>query len=96
MVVNDALILKLQDLAKLELSRAEKETMKVELEKIIEMFDTISNVDTGGIEPLIYLSDTVNNLRDDNPGESLPVEVFADMAPAFINNFVAVPKVIES
>ena len=51
MVVDDALILKLQNLAKLDLSKEEAESMKLELEKVISMFDTIAAVDTEGLEP---------------------------------------------
>lgn len=96
MVINDAIILKLQNLAKLELNQEEQEIMKVELEKIIAMFDTISTVDTEGIEPLIYMSDATNNLREDMHCDSLPVSALAEIAPEWVNNFVAVPKVIES
>lgn len=96
MVIDDALILKLQNLAKLDLSMDEAESMKLELEKIISMFDTIAAVDTEGLDPLIYLSDVQDNYREDVMQEGLSVQTLSGIAPLMHNQAVAVPKVIET
>lgn len=96
MVVDDALILKLQNLAKLDLSKEEAESMKLELEKVISMFDTIAAVDTEGLDPLIYLSDVQDNWREDEIQEGISVQTLSGIAPLMYNHAVAVPKVIET
>lgn len=96
MVVDDQLILKLQKLAKLDLNPGERESMKQELEKIIGMFDKISEVNTDGLEPLVYLSGSFDHLRNDEAYEGLPISTLARLAPSMEQNYIAVPKVIES
>ncbi|HMS98232.1 MAG TPA: Asp-tRNA(Asn)/Glu-tRNA(Gln) amidotransferase subunit GatC [Saprospiraceae bacterium] len=96
MVVDDHLILKLQKLAKLDLDSVERESMKQELEKIIGMFDKISEVDTDGLEALVYMSDSQDKLRDDEVHEGLSLSTLARLAPSMEQNYVAVPKVIET
>lgn len=94
MKVDNALILKLENLAKLRLSREEADQLKLELDKIIDMFSQIQEVNTEGIEPLIYLSNAVNNLREDNVKQNLEIEDVSQNAPHLINNLFVVPKVI--
>ncbi|MBK8852180.1 MAG: Asp-tRNA(Asn)/Glu-tRNA(Gln) amidotransferase subunit GatC [Saprospiraceae bacterium] len=96
MVVDDHLILKLQKLAKLDLDFEERESMKQELEKMIGMFDKISEVNTDGLEALVYMSDSQDKLRDDEVREGLSLSTLARLAPSMEQNYVAVPKVIET
>ena len=96
MIVDDQLILKLQKLAKLDLDSTEREGMKQELEKMIGMFDKISEVDTDGLEALVYMSDSRDMLRDDEVNEGLTLSTLARLAPSMEQNYVAVPKVIET
>lgn len=96
MIVDDQLILKLQKLAKLDLDSMEREGMKQELEKMIGMFDKISEVDTDGLEALVYMSDSRDMLRDDEVHEGLSLSTLARLAPSMEQNYVAVPKVIET
>jgi aspartyl-tRNA(Asn)/glutamyl-tRNA(Gln) amidotransferase subunit C len=96
MIVDDQLILKLQKLAKLDLDSTEREGMKQELEKMIGMFDKISEVDTDGLEALVYMSDSRDMLRDDEVHEGLSLSTLARLAPSMEQNYVAVPKVIET
>ena len=96
MVIDDELILKLQNLAKLDLSEQEAVAMKQELAKVIDMFDAISAVDTSDVEPLIYLSDATDNMREDEAKASPPRTVLEDIAPLTHQHYVAVPRVIET
>ncbi|MBP6397817.1 MAG: Asp-tRNA(Asn)/Glu-tRNA(Gln) amidotransferase subunit GatC [Saprospiraceae bacterium] len=96
MIVDDQLILKLQKLAKLDLDSTEREGMKQELEKMIGMFDKISEVDTDGLEALVYMSDSRDMLRDDEVNEGLTLSTLARLAPSMEQNYIAVPKVIET
>ncbi len=42
-------------LAKLELSRQEKEDAKADMEKMLDYFDTLNELDTDGIEPMSHV-----------------------------------------
>tara|TARA_E500000331_G_scaffold357982_2_gene422022 strand:- start:580 stop:870 length:291 start_codon:yes stop_codon:yes gene_type:complete len=65
MKITDKLIREIAVLAKLDFDKSSAEEMKVDLEKIIGFVDKLSEVNTDGVEPLIYLSDEVNVLRED-------------------------------
>jgi aspartyl-tRNA(Asn)/glutamyl-tRNA(Gln) amidotransferase subunit C len=95
MNVDDNLILKLEKLAKLKLNDEEKGVLKGDLEKIIDMFSLISEVDTKGVEPLRHINEHFNILREDVVKPTLQLDDVKDNAPKIINNQFAVPKVIE-
>ena len=65
MKITDKLVREIAALAKLDFDKNSAEQMKADLEKIIGFIDKLSEVDTDGVEPLIYLSDEVNVLRED-------------------------------
>lgn len=95
MEITNDLILKLENLAKLKLSDVERDKLKVELGKIIDMFGEISEVNTDDVLPLVHMTETYNNLRQDKIGNQLALDDVKDNAPKIINNMFAVPKVIE-
>ena len=65
MKITNKLIQDIAALAKLEFDEKSTEKMKVDLERIIRFIDKLSEIDTDGVEPLIYLSEEVNVLRED-------------------------------
>ena len=65
MEITSKLIEDIAALAKLEFNEKSAEEMKADLEKIIWFVDKLSKVDTDGVEPLIYLSEEVSVLRED-------------------------------
>jgi|TARA_B110000263_G_C14901030_1_gene326136 aspartyl-tRNA(Asn)/glutamyl-tRNA(Gln) amidotransferase subunit C len=65
MEITSKLIEDIAALAKLEFDEKSAEEMKADLEKIIWFVDKLSKVDTDGVEPLIYLSEEVSVLRED-------------------------------
>ena len=95
MEVTDDLILKLENLAKLKLSVEERQKLKGELGKIIDMFSEISEVNTDNVLPLIHMTDTYNNLRQDKVSNQLSFDEVKDNAPLIKEKMFAVPKVIE-
>jgi len=64
--VDDKLIEDLSRLAKLKFDKNSSEKIKDDLSSILGFVDTLSEVDTEGVEPLIYMSEEVNALREDN------------------------------
>lgn len=95
MQVDDALIDKLSKLAMLQFNEAEKEEIKEDLEKMIGFVDKLKELDTTGIEPLLHVTQEINVLRDDVPGNMLSREEALKNAPQHNGTYFQVPKVIK-
>jgi aspartyl-tRNA(Asn)/glutamyl-tRNA(Gln) amidotransferase subunit C len=94
MQVDDALIEKLAKLSLLQFDEAEKDEIKSDLQKMIGFVDKLQELDTTGIEPLLHMSEEVNVLRDDVPGNMLTREEALKNAPHHDGQYFKVPKVI--
>lgn len=95
MAVKKEVILKLEKLAKLKLSDEERAEIGVDLEKILAMIDKLEEIDTSGVEPLVYIHEEVNVLREDKTEGMLETEEGLKNAPKRIDNYFAVPKIID-
>lgn len=94
-VIDDKVISNLEQLSRLKLGLNEKEVLKLELSKIIQMFDKISTINTDGIAPLIHMTDNINVFRSDVAEKISEVSRLMSNAPEAVNSYYAVPKVIE-
>ena len=95
MEVNDALVDKLANLARLRFDAAEKEAIKNDLQKMIQFVEKLNELDTTGVEPLLHMSDNVNILRADEVKGSIPREAGLQNAAVHDEQFFKVPKVIK-
>jgi len=95
LAIKKEVILKLERLAKLKLSDNEKEEIGADLEKILTMIDKLEEIDTKGVEPLVYVHEEVNVLREDSEEGMLEIEKAMANAPNRIDNYFAVPKIID-
>tara|TARA_B100000795_G_scaffold196705_1_gene150753 strand:- start:203 stop:493 length:291 start_codon:yes stop_codon:yes gene_type:complete len=94
MEVNNKLIQDLSRLAKLNFDEKSTKKMKLDLEKIISFVDKLSEIDTKGIEPLIYLSKEVNVLRLDEIKHEVSQENSLRNAPQKDSDYFKVPTVL--
>lgn len=94
-VIDDKVISNLEQLSRLKLGLNEKEVLKLELSKIIQMFDKISIINTDGIAPMIHMTDNINVFRSDVAENISEVSRLMSNAPQAVNSYYAVPKVIE-
>jgi len=95
MKVDEALISKLEELARLELSETEKQQLQGDLENILEMVEKLQELDTENVDPLIYISEASNVLRSDKVKNQLDRQKALDNAPDHTDEFFKVPKVID-
>ena len=95
MEVNNKLIEDLSRLAKLKFDEKSAEKMKADLDKIISFVDKLSEIDTEGVEPLIYLSDEVNVLRTDEIANEVSQENALKNAPQKDSDYFKVPTVLK-
>ena len=94
MKLDENKVQELAHLARLEFSDEELAEIGKDLEKIIKFCDQLKAVDTQGIDPLIYLSDEINVLREDQISEGLNREDALKNAPESDSDYFKVPKVI--
>ena len=94
MIINNKKVKDLAHLARLEFDEAANETIKSDLEKIIDFCNKLRKVDTTGVEPLIYMSNEQNILREDVSKEGLPKAEALKNAPSADSDYFKVPKVI--
>ena len=95
MDIDDALIDKLALLARLRFQGDEKDAIKSDLGKMIRFIDKLNELDTSGIEPLIYLNDNTASLRRDTIAGMCSQEEGLKNAPVHNEEFFKVPKVID-
>jgi aspartyl-tRNA(Asn)/glutamyl-tRNA(Gln) amidotransferase subunit C len=94
MEVNDQLVDELANLARLTFEPAEKAEIKTDLQKMISFIEKLNELDTTGVEPLLFMTDEVNVLREDEVKGSIPREEGLKNAPLKDEQFLKVPKVI--
>ena len=82
-------------LARLELSEAELERMRAEMDAILAYMDKLRSLDTTGVEPTSHAVPLRNVMRDDEPRPSLPRDDMLANAPDRAGDFFRVPRIIE-
>lgn len=85
---------KVAHLARLEVQEEEKQGLLDDMNKILTFMDKLNEVDTTGVEPLIYMSDEINVLRDDTVKFEISREEALLNAPKQDGKFFRVAKVI--
>lgn len=95
MEVNDALVDKLADLARLKFDDTEKMAIRADLQSMIRFVDKLNELDSTGIEPLLHISEQVNNLREDEVKGSCSTEDALKNAAVHDSHYFKVPKVIK-
>ena len=65
MTIDQDTVEKIAHLARLELTGEEKQDMIKDMNKILDFMDKLNEIDTTGVEPLVYMTGEVNALRED-------------------------------
>lgn len=85
---------KIAHLARLEVTDTEREELRGDMAKILDFMEKLNEVDTVGIKPLVYMTDTVNNLREDVLKQVITHEEALQNAPKHDADYFKVAKVI--
>ena len=96
MNINDELVDKLATLAKLEFDADKKKEIIKDLTQIISFVEKLNELDTTGVEPLIFMSDEVNVLRADEVKHDITHEEALLNAPKKDSDYFKAPKVISN
>ena len=94
MKITNEKVKQLAQLARLSFEGEEKDAIRTDLEKILEMCEKLNEVDTTDVEPLVYMTSNVNVLREDEIKQEITHEEALKNAPKTDSDFIRVPKVI--
>ena len=83
-------------LARLEFNDASKEEILNDMNRMLSFINKLNEMDTEGIEPLIYMTDEVNVMREDEPKVTLTQKEALKNAPKKDSDYFKVPKVIDN
>lgn len=95
MQIDNHLISRLQELARLQIKEEEIPSLKADLKAILAMFEKLGEVDTQHIKPLRHMSDVVHRLRPDIVRDELTPKQALSNAPESENQFFRVPRVLD-
>jgi aspartyl-tRNA(Asn)/glutamyl-tRNA(Gln) amidotransferase subunit C len=94
MKINAELVDKLAHLARLEFDDQQKTKIEADLNRILGFVESLNELDTSSVEPLIYLSEERNVLRADEQQQDISHEEALKNAPKKDSDYFRVPKVI--
>jgi aspartyl-tRNA(Asn)/glutamyl-tRNA(Gln) amidotransferase subunit C len=96
MEVNDALVENLCKLACLEFDAAGKQEIKKDLQNMIGFVEKLNELDLRDAEPLLYMGEETNALRDDIPENPLDRSEALANAPYADQIYFKVPQVVKN
>lgn len=95
MQISEETIDHIAHLAKLRFEGDAKVAIREDLEKIIGFMGKLAEIPTDNVEPLIFMSDEVNVLRDDEPEVTVTKDQALKNAPKKDSDYFRIPKVLD-
>ena len=95
MNIDIATVERVAQLAKLSFSDEEKEKVREEMTKIVSFIEKMNELDTENVEPLIFMSDEINPIREDVARIDISKEEILKNAPQKDSDYFKVPKFLE-
>lgn len=95
MKINTDTVDKIAHLARLEFENEAKEQIVKDMNNMLAFVDKLSELDTSNVEPLIYMSDEVNVLREDEIKSEITQQEALKNAPKHDSDYFKVPRMIE-
>lgn len=94
MKISDEIVDHIAHLSRLEFEGDKKVQIKADMERILDFMDKLKEVDTENVEPLIFMSDEVNVLREDVAVETITQNEALKNAPKKDSDYFRIPKVL--
>jgi aspartyl-tRNA(Asn)/glutamyl-tRNA(Gln) amidotransferase subunit C len=95
MKIDNETVDKIAHLARLEFENDSKQQMINDMNNMLGFIDKLNELDTQNIEPLVYMSEERNILRDDELIPTITQDEALKNAPKKDSDYFKVPKVIE-
>ena len=94
MEINDDIIDKLSDLARLKFEGEDRNKIKADLERMIDFIDKLNEIETDVVEPLVYMTEENLEPRKDMVKDELEQNAALKNAPSKDSDYFKVPKVL--
>ncbi len=95
MKIDNETVDKIAHLARLEFENEAKQEIIKDMNNMLSFIDKLNELDTQNVEPLIYMSDEVNVLREDDVKHEITQDEALKNAPKKDSDYFKVPKVLE-
>lgn len=95
MEISEETVNHIAHLARLKFEGDEVPAIKKDLENIISFMEVLNEIDTVGVEPLVFMSNEVNVLREDIAEVTLTSKEALKNAPKKDSDYFRIPKVLD-
>lgn len=95
MAIDEKTIDRIAELAKLEFNTESKKEIQADLNKMLDFVEKLNELDTDHVDPLIYMLDEEQVLREDEVMGQVSQEEALKNAPDKDSDYIKVPKVIK-
>ena len=95
MKITEEIVDHIAHLARLEFEGERKKAIMQDMENIINFMEKLNEVDTGDVEPLIFMNDEYNKLREDVSEVSISKDEALKNAPKKDSDYFRIPKVLD-
>ena len=96
MKLDDATLDRIAELARLDLSDpARRAAALKDMERVLSFVEKLNEVDTSGVDPLIFMTEEENVLREDVAALTITKEDALRNAPMKDSDYFKVPRVVD-
>jgi aspartyl-tRNA(Asn)/glutamyl-tRNA(Gln) amidotransferase subunit C len=95
MKISEEIVDHIAHLARLEFEGDKKQAILNDMENIISFMDKLSEVDTDNVEPLIFMNEEYNKLREDVAKVTVTQDEALKNAPKKDSDYFRIPKVLD-
>lgn len=96
MKIDDATLDRIAELARLDFSDpAARKQILADMQRVLDFVEKLNEVDTKGVEPLIFMTDEENVLREDVAETTITKSEALSNAPVKDSDYFKVPRVVD-
>ncbi len=96
MKIDRETLTRIAELARLDLGDdAQRSALMQDMQRVIDLVEKLNEVDTAGIEPLIFMTDEQDVLREDVASMEISKNEALSNAPVKDSDYFKVPRVVD-
>lgn len=95
MSIDKSTVDRIAELSKLKFDEIESAEILQDMNRMLDFVEKLQEVDTEGVEPLIYMLEEKATLRKDEVNQTITQEEALKNAPDADTDYIKVPKVIK-
>lgn len=95
MKIQEETVQHIAHLARLKFEGGEVKAIQDDLNNMITFMDKLSELNTDNVEPLVFMSEEINVLREDVSEDTLTVQEALKNAPKKDSDYFRIPKVLD-